>query len=135
VSREVFVEAFAEGYMHGLTMPGGMISSTAPGFNEGVQAGQQIAPIPLPEYERYMLAFSCTKRTVSGTYTPRFESSDFQPDGVPERWWLTRSGYSNPERPVTGRVVVSGFLTPPGNYGHFGGWPREFIAVTIEPEK
>lgn len=128
-----FAMDFAKGYLAGLTSPQATILGGAPGFEAGVRAGQAAAPIRFEMYEQYFLEWGHTKVSARGVYTPRFESSDFQPDDGAESWWLTFSTYCERPAYVTAPLTVTGFLSPPGHYGHFGGWKHELIVTSISP--
>jgi hypothetical protein len=129
----MYIQGFAEGYLMGVTAAHLTVKSSRPGLEDGVRAGQTVCPLDRARYRRYMLAFGNTEATTSGTYARPcgFECSDFYPDNAPEKWWLTFSVYCDDAPRREGHLTVTGFLSPPGHYGHMSQYDREFVAVSV----
>lgn len=133
--RGAYIQGFTEGYLMGVAAAHLTVKSSQPGLEDGVRAGQAAQPLNRELYGQYMLAFGNTETTVTGTYsTPcGFECSDFSPDQVPEKWWLTFSVYCGEGARKKGRITVTGFLSPRGGYGHMNQYDRQFVAVSVKP--
>lgn len=78
----------------------------------------------------------------SGTWTFQFETSAFQLDNGGDRYWLSGEGavWNEIIAPINGsgrgpwgreHLVVEGYLSPPGQYGHLGAYTRELRVTRV----
>ena len=90
-----------------------------------------------------MAGFGYVETEVTGKWIVGFEASFLVPDSVAgERWWLgslgnVQSDISPDSRSSDGGVTVrvSGYLSPPGRYGHMNGYARQLLAAKIARER
>jgi hypothetical protein len=62
---------------------------------------------------------------VAGVYRRSFEVAAFTPDESTEEWWVASAALNalmNEKGLLEIRVVLSGKLSPEGNYGHLGAY-------------
>ena len=101
------------------------------------QTQSQSKPAPQP--------LVATTEEFRGTYSEADESETFVPCGKKEVWWVYFSDSARAtlrKNNITGwgnwPMRVRGTLSPPGHYGHQGGYPRhlyvEQVIATGRPE-
>lgn len=73
----------------------------------------------------------------SGFYVRSFEVSSFHPCSSEEQWYAIgeplTSAYLNcgVRYGDSAYVVLYGTVSPPGSYGHLGGWDRKFYVSEV----
>lgn len=83
-----------------------------------------------------------TPRRFSGTFEFQFETASFRPDTGGGRYWLAADGrvwrdvIAPIERSGAGPwgsvlLVVEGYLSVPGQYGHLGAYERELWVTRV----
>jgi hypothetical protein len=130
---------FVRWFFWGFVDPNSEVSSGPPSATlAGLKAGKQYRRSNPEKLKQTMEGFGYTVTNAQGTWTVGFEHSGFRPDGHSGReWWLSLlpvEGGSPIDQAVPaggGRVRISGFLSPKGQYGHLGGYDHEFFATNI----
>ena len=90
------------------------------------------APPPAPKPKRQPAPVVVQTEEFRGTYFVGDESNGFAPCGKSESWWVNFSDSAREtlrSKKITGwghwPMRVRGTLSPPGHYGHLGGYPRQ----------
>ena len=92
-----------------------------------------------PDRERsVMLGFGYEIVACAGEYTVGFENISLRPEHqAGEKWWvqpmvpLPAADGEPGQLATTRQIRVTGYLSPPGEYGHLGVYPRLLLATSM----
>jgi hypothetical protein len=120
-------------------MPDGKLTSGSPVSFAGDEAGRQYRLSNPDKLKEIMQGFGYVATNAVGTWSRGFELSRFRTEGDSGRgWWLmelpepSAGGVIGPDIPPSGGPVrIAGFLSPKGQYGHFGMCDHQFFAKDI----
>ncbi len=130
---------FTTRFFRGFINPDGSISGGTSAGRAGFNAGQQYRRSNPDKLKQTMEGFGYAATNAQGIWAVGFEHSGFRPDGHSGReWWLAPLPVAGAAGAVDhlvprqgGRVRISGFLSPRGQYGHLGTYEHEFFATNI----
>ena len=133
---DVYVRSFFDGFTRG----GGASSAWSPVEQAAHEQGERRWQQGREAQERTFAGFGYTRVELSGTWTIWYETSAFDADHLGGNSWLSflpgmrwdRRGGAEGSKPRTLRVLVVGYLSPPGRYGHLGVYGRELFAESIK---
>jgi hypothetical protein len=126
---------FIRWFFNGFKNPNGSMTGGELGEENGFVAGQQYRRDHEAELGSTMTAFGYEPIQVRGLWTVSFEHSGFVPENRNgEKWWLegiVSGGFDLPkdyEIPSGGvNVLVDGFLSSEGQFGHLGMYKHEIL--------
>jgi len=132
---------FLRGFFSGFVCPEGRIEGGPHDEHwHGFQAGQAYRRANPTKLNETMEGFGYTATEAEGRWTVGFESSLFRPFGTNsgQEWWLsglnpTAFDFAKDTKiPDDGiSILIIGFLSPKGEFGHLGSYDHEFYATTI----
>jgi len=158
-ARQQFCAMFLLGYTSfpDLEVP----DDTLPAEMTGVNAAVRYRNKHPDSLDRVLIAFGYKRVTFNGTWRTGFEMSQFVNEVVPKPgWWLgycseCKVGNLNwkrfPKLPADSKIpdklrnliddsrgaeaniLVNGYLSPVGEYGHLGSCARELLATSVQP--
>jgi hypothetical protein len=119
------------------------MESTSDATMRGFEAGQAYRREHPENLKQIFEGYGYTTIEADGWWKAGFEVSDFRSKKSPqESWWLTVIANEGDAQKVRVearqegvQVHVSGYLSPPGYYGHLGQSRRELFATSVTPEK
>jgi hypothetical protein len=136
---------FLRGFFSGFVNPEGRImGGTHDGNWHGFQAGQAYRQANPAQLKETMEGFGYTATESKGRWSVGFETSLFRPLGANrgQEWWLSglnantfdfAKGIKIPDDGIS--ILIIGFLSPKGEYGHLGDYDHEFYATTVSIKK
>lgn len=131
---------FESTFFTGFTQPNVTIVQPNDAQKRGFEAGKSYRKANPEKVKEILEGYGYEAIEVKGTYRHAFEISEFRSEKNPdERWWVSELQEEGKwvARDDLGRmgervqVVVKGYLSPPGSYGHMGSGSRELIAQSI----
>jgi hypothetical protein len=140
-ARNDFLVWFFQGFIR--PQGSGSPFSDAP-TQAAFEAGQAYGRDHPSMRDEVMSGFGYVQTEVTGKWTRAFEGSILVLESAPdERLWLgcfreceseipSSRDHTHETEPIA--VKVTGYLSPPGRYGHMGTWPRELLAAKIVRE-
>jgi hypothetical protein len=138
---------FQRTFLLGFTTPNVSVGNPNDAEEKGLEAGKAYRRDHPEKGKEILEGYGYVATEADGFWRAGFEVSDFKPKAKPkETWWITvlreegaaREGAERVrvKQGIDGvQVHVSGFLSPPGHYGHFGVGQRELFATSITPAK
>lgn len=112
--------------------------------NDAQAAGRAARDDHPAELDAAMAARGYRRMNVVGTWARGFEISSFAPaDGSGETWTFGRMGKFPCRVTILGdpswndlpaRVRFDGYVSGRGQFGHLGGYDREFLVLTVTPD-
>jgi hypothetical protein len=135
--RDFYLGAFFRGFV----APRSWISQGSEQSRHAHEAGKASWRSHSGDLGKIMTGFGYTPVEVEGRWWRGFERSEFRPQENPaeEKWWLSLLENVVSDTPTTMArypsegvaVRITGYLSPPGGYGHLGMGDHEFFATKI----
>lgn len=143
LARRLYMYQFLRGFM----LPDlhqEFAANAAPHFVQSFLAGQDYRRKHAGRLDAAMRGFGYEPKTVEGEFAVGFEWCCLRFAGQPgHSWWVEymadiRLPWPKEEDPGMGlgrsmQVRATGYLSPPGGYGHLNQYERQFLATQMEP--
>jgi hypothetical protein len=122
--------SYAREFLDGFLSPDGSRSGGPQLSLDAYHAGQVYRNTHPQALNDILTGYGYVRVNKLGRWTDGFEVSLFEPEDAKGGWWVDYLS-RQPDRPAPGRVRLTGYLSPDGEYGHLGMFRQRILAISI----